>query len=133
MFKKTTFICFLSFVCCLLSQQSVHAQFEIASFSIDGGAGTSTGGGFSVQGIIGQHDASSESSGGGFTVTGGGQSGDTTLLGDVNGDGDVNLLDVAPFVDAISSGTFIPEADVNQDGSVDLLDVEPFVNLLSGG
>jgi hypothetical protein len=54
------------------------------------------------------------------------------LLGDVNQDGFVNLLDVAPFVDAITTGTFIPEADVNQDGVVDLLDVAPFVELLSG-
>ena len=54
------------------------------------------------------------------------------LLGDVNGDGAVDLLDVAPFVDAITTGTFVPAADVNQDGSVDLLDVGPFVDLLVG-
>jgi len=29
-----------------------------------------------------------------------------TLLGDVNLDGDVNLLDVAPLVDRITDGTF---------------------------
>ena len=54
------------------------------------------------------------------------------LKGDVNQDGVINLLDVAPFVDAISNGTLIPEADVNCDGVVNLLDVEPFVALLSG-
>ena len=54
------------------------------------------------------------------------------LLGDVNGDGDVNLLDVAPFVELLTSGGFAPEADVNQDGEVDLLDVGPFVDLLTG-
>ena len=53
------------------------------------------------------------------------------LLGDVNRDGAVDLLDVSPFVDAILSGEFIPEADINGDGTVDLLDVGPFVQLLT--
>ena len=54
------------------------------------------------------------------------------ILGDVNCDGAVNLLDVAPFVDAIGSKVFNPKADINQDGTVDLLDVTPFVELLGG-
>lgn len=56
----------------------------------------------------------------------------TILLGDVNCDGDVNLLDVAPFVDVLTSAGFSDKADINQDGSVDLLDVAPFVSLLAG-
>ena len=55
------------------------------------------------------------------------------LLGDVNRDGLVNLLDVAAFVDRVVSGTFQPEADINEDGIVNLLDVAPFVDLLTGG
>ena len=54
------------------------------------------------------------------------------LLGDVNCDGSVNLLDVAPFVDLIANGEFSEKADMNQDGSVDLLDVGPFIAVLSG-
>ena len=54
------------------------------------------------------------------------------LIGDVNMDGMVNLLDVAPFVDLISTGTFQAEADINGDGVVNLLDVGPFVDLLAG-
>ena len=53
------------------------------------------------------------------------------LHGDVNLDGVVNLLDVAPFVSVLSSGSFQAEADINKDGVVDLLDVAPFVDLLS--
>jgi hypothetical protein len=53
-------------------------------------------------------------------------------LGDVNRDGNVNLLDIAPFVDVISSGLFQCEADLNFDGVVNLLDVEPFIDVLSG-
>ena len=54
------------------------------------------------------------------------------VLGDINGDGAVNLLDVGPFVDLIGAGGFELEADINEDGVVNLLDVGPFVDLLSG-
>ena len=54
------------------------------------------------------------------------------LLGDINRDGLVNLLDVAPFVDLLGNGSFQLEADINMDGDVNLLDVAPFVNLLAG-
>ena len=53
-------------------------------------------------------------------------------LGDLNGDGNVDLLDVAPFVQGLTNGDFICEGDVNQDGVFDLLDVAPFVALLTG-
>ena len=53
------------------------------------------------------------------------------VLGDINGDGIVNLLDVSPFVEAVSQGTFIPEADINGDGVVNLLDIQGFVEILS--
>ena len=54
------------------------------------------------------------------------------MPGDVNMDGEINLLDVAPFIDAISNGEFVCEADINGDGSVDLLDVSGFIDLLAG-
>ena len=54
-----------------------------------------------------------------------------TLLGDVNLDGVVNLLDVAPFVALLSDGIFQAEGDINGDGLVNLLDVTLFVDLLS--
>ena len=53
------------------------------------------------------------------------------LHGDVNMDGVINLLDVQPFVDLVSSGEFQAEADVNKDGVVNLLDVVPFIDLLN--
>ena len=43
----------------------------------------------------------------------------------------VNLLDVAVFVDSLNSQKFSCEADLNGDNSVDLLDVGPFVELLT--
>ena len=49
------------------------------------------------------------------------------MLGDLNGDGFVTLLDVAIFVDLLVNQGFQLEADMNQDGSVDLLDVDLFI------
>ena len=54
------------------------------------------------------------------------------LLGDVNCDGEVNLLDVQPFVDLLGANEFSSKADINEDGEVNLLDVGPFVMILSG-
>ncbi len=54
------------------------------------------------------------------------------LLGDVNCDGVVDLLDVGPFVDLLTIGGFDAKADIDMNGVVELLDVAPFVALLSG-
>ncbi len=54
------------------------------------------------------------------------------VLGDVNLDGRVDLLDVEAFVNRIQTNVFQAEADVNQDGVVNLFDVQPFVVLVSG-
>ena len=63
-----------------------------------------------------------------------GEVGKGVLIGDVNCDGEVNLLDVAPFVDILTGDApFNAKADIDQSGSVDLLDVNPFVLLLTGG
>ena len=59
--------------------------------------------------------------------------GGKVLVGDVNCDGFVDLLDVGPFVDLITSGGSDPKGDINGDTFVDLLDVGPFVDLLIGG
>lgn len=132
-----TILLALGFVSLVCSPSDLVAQpFEIPFYTIAGGGGTSTAGSFELSGTIGQHDAGPTMSGGGFSLTGGfwavvsGNEG--ILLGDVNQDGVVNLLDVAPFVNAITTGTFIAEADINQDGFVNLLDVAPFVDLLTG-
>ncbi|MEM9413596.1 MAG: dockerin type I domain-containing protein, partial [Planctomycetota bacterium] len=54
------------------------------------------------------------------------------LPGDVNRDGSVNLLDVAPFVGLLETGEYQTEADINYDGVFNLLDVAPFIQVLSG-
>ena len=54
------------------------------------------------------------------------------LLGDVNDDGVVDLLDIQPFIDAVILNEFNEAADINGDGIVDLLDIQPFVDILVG-
>lgn len=54
------------------------------------------------------------------------------VLGDLNSDCIVSLLDVGPFVDLLQGNEFNPAADINGDGVISLLDVGPFVDLLTG-
>lgn len=44
--------------------------YEISWHTVDGGGGTSTGGAYTLDGTIGQHDAGSQS-GGGYVLAGG--------------------------------------------------------------
>ena len=54
-------------------------------------------------------------------------------LADVNLDGEVDGLDVDPFVDVLLNGQDDWTADMNQDGVVNGLDVDPFVAAVVGG
>jgi len=51
--------------------------------------------------------------------------------GDANRDGNVDLLDVAGFVDCLTGGSFVFQCDTNRDLTISLLDIEPFVDLLT--
>ena len=59
------------------------------------------------------------------------------LSGDMNFDGNVNGLDVDPFVEVLHNGTddnaTRVTADMNSDGEVNGLDVDPFVAAVVGG
>lgn len=52
-------------------------------------------------------------------------------LGDVNHDGAVNFLDIAPFIAYLTSGQYLREADVNQSGGVNFGDIAPFIVALT--
>ncbi len=54
------------------------------------------------------------------------------LLGDTNGDGKTNLLDVESFVVAVVSGSYTYQADIDGNGVVNIQDVSGFVDLLAG-
>lgn len=53
------------------------------------------------------------------------------LSGDVNQDGFVNFLDIAPFIDRLASGIYLQEADCNFDGVVNFLDIAAFIVILT--
>ena len=53
------------------------------------------------------------------------------ILGDVNQDSNVNLLDISPFVSILAAGDFQAEADTNEDGVVNFLDINSFIALLT--
>lgn len=58
---------------------------------------------------------------------------DSVVKGDVNLSGDVDFLDISPFITVLSAGGDQDEADVNCDGAVSFLDIAPFITILSGG
>ena len=53
------------------------------------------------------------------------------LLGDCDLNGEVDFLDIAPFLSFFLTDQYLPEADINQDNAVGFLDIAPFVNILS--
>ena len=57
---------------------------------------------------------------------------DDFLIADVNLDGFVNFLDIAPFIALLANDAYQLEADVNQDGVLDFLDISFFINELTG-
>ena len=55
------------------------------------------------------------------------------MIGDLNGDGDINVLDVVILVNLIlneSSADDYPQADLNGDGMLNVLDVVLLVNII---
>ena len=54
------------------------------------------------------------------------------MLGDVDLNGVVNFLDIAPFIDLLSSQTFQFEADIDGNMVVNFFDIAPFIAILSG-
>ena len=107
--------------------------------------GTNTSGQNTLDGGGGAADAIWDTPTGNFTATGGdnGSNGfgidqlsasfvlTTTLVGDINCDGEITFLDIGPFILLISNGEFDPKADINGDSSVDFLDITPFIGLVS--
>ena len=58
--------------------------------------------------------------------------GGEVILGDCDLNGTVNFFDIQPFIDVLSSNTFLPQADCNEDGVVDFFDIQAFIDILSG-
>ena len=54
------------------------------------------------------------------------------VKGDLDLNGEVNFLDISPFIIVLSDGGDQAEADCDCDGDVDFLDIQPFINILAG-
>ena len=54
----------------------------------------------------------------------------TIVVGDVNGDSEVNIADVNALIDIILSGGSMPSADVNGDGEVNIADVNAVIDII---
>ena len=55
----------------------------------------------------------------------------STILGDVNDDGALNILDIVIIANIIlGSAENVPDADVNQDGEVNILDIVALANMI---
>lgn len=53
-------------------------------------------------------------------------------LGDTDMNGIVNFADIAPFIQSLTSGTYLREADIDQSGEVTFNDISPFIAILTG-
>ena len=61
-------------------------------------------------------------------LTGGNQG----MLGDINGDSTLNILDLVSLVNVVLSNEYINAGDLNEDGTLNILDVVLLVNLILG-
>lgn len=95
-----------------------QADYSIPWHSIDSGGGTSTGGPYTLVGVIGQPDAGNVMSGGDFTFNGGFLAGNFGCV--------VNLTDLAIFCEQwLAVGTGLT-ADFDTDLNVDIVDFSAF-------
>ncbi len=106
-------------------------DFDLTWHTIDGGGGYSAGGDFELEGTIGQHDAG-PMTGGDFELSGGfwAVTHVCPCLGDMNGDGVKDGLDIQQFADCIIDGGSCPCADVDAMNGVTFDDVSAFVDSL---
>ena len=105
---------------------------QIGSAVAQAANGTGTGGDITVTfndlGPATESHSRSNASYASFAV----EAGPLGIIGDVNTDGIVNFLDIAPFIGVLSMiDVFQFEADTNQDGLVNFLDISPFIVLLA--
>ena len=63
---------------------------------------------------------------------GGGSCVESGLLGDLNGDGVINVMDIVLAVDAILHAEYDPMGDINGDGQLNVVDIVQLVNLILG-
>lgn len=58
---------------------------------------------------------------------------EATVSGDVNGDGTVDVADIATVIDVMAGGAgeYAEDADVNGDGTVDVADIAAVIDIMA--
>ena len=108
------------------------AQYTIPWHTIDGGGGTSSGGGYTLSGTIGQADAGGVLTGGAYTLVGGFWAGFTEPCpADFDGNGVANVNDLLAFLGAFR--TQDASADFDGSGVVNVNDLLGFLGAFRAG
>ena len=122
----------------LLCSGAVRAQFSIDWYTIDGGGGTSSGGGFSLTATIGQPDAG-DCAGGAFALGGGFWGAAAGVACYPNCDGSttapvLNVLDFACFLNRFAAGDTYANCDHSTTPpTLNVLDFACFLNAFAAG
>ena len=56
----------------------------------------------------------------------------SNVVGDINGDGIVNILDIVNAINIVLSGNYQEEVDLNGDGANNILDIILIINIIQG-
>ncbi len=92
----TAYVLAIAFIAGTAALAPSGPSFDLSWHTVDGGGGTSTGGGFELTGTVGQPDAGVVMTGGSFELIGGFWAGPAPIPcpADANGDGSVNVPDL---------------------------------------
>ena len=118
-----------------LAPSPLIADYSIDWWTIDvGGVMSSTGGSYELSGTIGQPDAGGPLTGGDFELVGGfwpGAAAEPFCFGDLNGDGFINISDLAQLLGhyGMTSGAVYEDGDMDEDGDVDLSDLAALLSV----
>ena len=55
------------------------------------------------------------------------------MIGDINADGAVNILDIVLLANTVLTGSYLSEGDINNDGENNVLDIVGLVNIILNG
>ena len=131
-----TLVCTSAAALCLATGAAAAQPYELRASVVASGGGSSEGGAYTLRATIGQPLAGPVAGplfGDAFELRSGfwACSLAAPCIGDFNGDGTVNTLDVLAFLNAWAVGD--PSADINGDGYINTLDVLAFLNAWAAG
>ncbi len=126
--RITAYVLAIAFIAGTAALAPSGPSFDLSWHTIDGGGGTSTGGGFELTGTVGQPDTGVVMTGGSFALIGGFWAGPAPIPcpEDTNGDGAINVLDLIEVLLCFGQPAIPPcdtGQDTNNDGAINVLDL----------